>query len=151
VASPFNMGDDESLSRNFWEGIAEGEFRIQKCQSCGSCRFPPTNFCPDCHGIEFAWLATSGQATLWTYTVVHRAPTPDLAAFVPYTLVVGQLREGPLVMARLVQSEPGQVAIGLPIAIGFHTDAGGAARYHFLPNAGHMSKPPLTASTEPVM
>jgi uncharacterized protein len=139
LAAPFNMGDDELLSRKFWEGIAEGEFRIQRCQSCGSWRFPPTSFCPECHGVEFVWLPASGRATVWSYTVVHRAPTPDLAASVPYTLVVGQLSEGPLVMARLMQIESGQVTIGNPITIGFHTDAGGAARYHFLRMAGHMS------------
>src|SRR4051812_16245981 len=91
LASPFNMGDDELLSRNFWEGVRSGAFRIQRCEHCGHTRFPPTSFCPECHGVEFSWQAASGEATVWSYTVVHRAPTPDLAAEVPYTLIVGQL------------------------------------------------------------
>jgi uncharacterized protein len=133
LASPFNMGDDELLSRNFWEGVRSGSFRIQRCEHCGHTRFPPTSLCPVCHGIEFSWQAASGEATVWSYTVVHRAPTPDLAAEVPYTLIVGQLREGPLVLARLRGLRPEQVTVGLAVVIGFHTDAGGMARYHFAP------------------
>ena len=56
----------------------------------------------------------------------------------PYTLVVGQLSEGPLVLAGLRQAPPGPVTIGLPIVLGFHTEADGVARYHFLPT-GHRS------------
>ena len=140
MASPYNLGDDELLSPVFWEGVAEGEFRLQHCRDCGRVRFPPSNFCPDCHGVRFDWQPATGQATVWSYTVVHRAPTPERAADVPYTLVVGQLSEGPLVLAGLRQVLPGPVAIGLPIALGFHTEADGAARYHFLPT-GHRPGP----------
>jgi len=139
MVSPFNLGDDEGLSPSFWEGIGQGEFRVQRCQGCGCARFPPTSFCPDCHAVEFRWEAASGAATVWSYTVVHRAPTPDLAGEVPYTLVVGQLREGPLVLARLRQLAPGQVRVGRPIVLRFHIDGAGVARYHFVPDppAGH--------------
>ena len=138
MATPFNLGDDEPLSPIFWEGIGQGEFRVQRC-GCGRARFPPTSFCPDCHGVDFRWEPSSCQATAWSYTIVHRAPTNDLAGDVPYTLVVGQLREGPLVLARLRQAGPGPVTIGVPIRLRFHTDAAGVARYHFIPEppAGH--------------
>ena len=141
MASPYNLGDDELLSPVFWEGVAEGEFRIQHCRGCGRVRFPPSSFCPDCHGVQFDWQPATGQATVWSYTVVHRAPTPDRAADVPYTLVVGQLSEGPLVLARTTPgSARARSLIGLPIALGFHTEADGAARYHFLPT-GHRAGP----------
>jgi uncharacterized OB-fold protein len=133
LPSPYDLGDDELLSRTFWEGIRAGAFRLQHCETCGRTRFPPTSFCPACHGVEFSWRPTSGQATVWSYTIVHRAPTPDLASKVPYTLAVGQLREGPLVLAPLRAVQPEQVTVGLPIAVGFHTGSDGAARYHFVP------------------
>jgi uncharacterized OB-fold protein len=132
MATPFNLGDDDLLSPTFWEGIGQGEFRVQRCQSCGRARFPPTSFCPDCHAVDFRWEPASGRARVWSYTVVHRAPTAELAGEVPYTLVVGQLREGPLVLARLLQVEPAPVTIGIPIVLRFHTDAAGFARYHFV-------------------
>jgi len=135
MASPFNLGDDDLLSPTFWEGVGQGEFRVQRCESCGRARFPPINFCPDCHAVGFRWEPASGEATVWSYTVVHRAPTAELAGEVPYTLVVGQLREGPLVLARLCQVRPGQVMIGMPILVRFHTDAAGVARYHFVPES----------------
>jgi uncharacterized OB-fold protein len=70
---------------------------------------------------------------VWSYTVVHRAPTPDLVGEVPYTLAVGELEEGPLVLAALRRIRPEQVMVGLPITMAFHTAADGAARYHFVP------------------
>ena len=132
MASPYHLDDDELLSPAFWAGVADHEFRIQHCEGCGRTRFPPTTFCPACHSVAFRWEPVSGRATVWSYTVVHRAPTADLAGEVPYTLAVGQLSEGPLVLARLRPVRPDQVHVGLAIALAFHTGPDGAARYHFV-------------------
>jgi uncharacterized OB-fold protein len=91
--------------------------------------------------VEFSWQPTSGEATVWSYTTVHRAPTPDLASEVPYTLAVGQLGEGPLVLAPLRGVQPEQVTVGLPIVVGFHAAPDGVARYHFVPRPAPADPP----------
>jgi hypothetical protein len=65
-------------------------------------------------------VPVSGDATVWTYTVVHRGP----GAFgeeVPYVIVLGKLVEQPrslLVLANLVDGvDPASVRIGMPIRL----------------------------------
>jgi uncharacterized OB-fold protein len=137
VASPYRQHDDKWLTADFWAGVAAGEFRIQRCQACGRHRFPPASFCPDCQSVEFGWEPATGRAAVWSYTVVHRAPTAELAGEVPYTLAVGELEEGPLVLARLCDVAPAEVAVGLPLTVAFHRASDGAARYHFVPRPAH--------------
>ena len=72
MASPYNLGDDELLSPVFWEGIAEGEFRLQHCRDCGRDRFPPSSFCP-----RLPWGAVRLAAGYGSgdRLVLHRRPS----------------------------------------------------------------------------
>ena len=132
MPSPYDYDDNDNLIPDFWQGVNEGQFRIQRCDSCSWSRFPPTTFCPKCHGLAFHWEAISGQAAVWTFTIVYRSPTEAVAREVPYALVVGKLIEGPLVLGALHHILPSAVEIGLPISLRVYEAEDGVARYHFV-------------------
>lgn len=123
------------LSDEFWSALDDGRFTVQRCEGCGLHRFPPISMCPRCHVAAFRWVAASGRATLWSWTVVHRPPKPEFAGAVPFCLGVGKLEEGPLVLAR-VGAAPlggaGRPAIGTPLRLVTDPGAPGErSRYHF--------------------
>jgi uncharacterized OB-fold protein len=101
----------------FWEGTKAGELRIQKCGSCGALRHPPGPSCPQCHAFDRTHVVASGRGTVFSY-VVHRHP-PVPGRELPILLALVDLEEGTRMLAELVDCEPDDVEIGLPVVAGF--------------------------------
>jgi uncharacterized OB-fold protein len=104
-------------TRPYWEGVAKGELRIQRCDACGEYVFYPRALCPRCHAGSLAWVAASGDGTIYSYTVVHQAYGP-FAGGVPFVVALVELAEGPRMMTRIV-GEPEAVKIGAPVRVTF--------------------------------
>jgi uncharacterized OB-fold protein len=103
----------------FWAGCAAGRFNVQHCAACAHRQFPPRFSCAKCHGTELGWQTCSGVGTVYSYTVVHRAPLDAFKADVPYVLALVELEEGVRAMMNVRGVEPAAVRIGLPVEIFF--------------------------------
>lgn len=112
-------------TRPYWEGAAEGRLMLQRCPDCGAVRFLPAHLCPRCWAEGVEWFAASGKGTVATFTVVHRAPTPDFAERVPYVVALVDLAEGPRMMANVVGDGALDVAIGDAVTVCFEERPGG--------------------------
>ncbi|WP_459618809.1 Zn-ribbon domain-containing OB-fold protein [Bordetella sp. 2513F-2] len=55
----------------------------------------------------------SGLGRLYSYSVVHRAPSPAYAEDVPYTIAIVATDEGPHLMTRIVGISPERLEIGM--------------------------------------
>lgn len=99
----------------FFEGTAEHQLLIQRCASCGQLRHPPGPMCPNCHSTEWDTLTSTGRGTVHSYVVNHY---PQVPAF-EYPLVVAliDLEEGTRLVSNLVDIEPADVQIGMPVAV----------------------------------
>ncbi len=53
---------------------AQGKLLIKKCTACGEPHFYPRNICPFCFSDKTEWVEASGNATIYTYSVMRRAP-----------------------------------------------------------------------------
>ncbi len=95
----------------FQDGLARGEFLIQKCDGCGRHVFYPRALCPACGSAHLSVSAASGQGTVYSTSVVRQAPKagPD------YNISVIELGEGPRMMSRVVDMDPGEVKIGMAV------------------------------------
>jgi flavin reductase (DIM6/NTAB) family NADH-FMN oxidoreductase RutF len=89
----------------FWSGCAAGELRLRKCAACGVFRSPTRMVCA-CGATAAEWTAVSGRGTVFSYTVVHRAPDPAFKAELPYVIAIVALDEGGRLMSNLVGTEP---------------------------------------------
>ena len=107
------------LHAPFWEGLRSHRLLLQRCDGCGRFRFIPGDLCPGCHSSAATWTPVSGRGVVYTYTVVHRAPTPAYQADAPYVIVHVQLDEGPRMSSTLVGVAPDQVRIGAPVEVVF--------------------------------
>ena len=112
---PYPEPDGET--QPFWDGIAAGVFRIQRCRECEEHVFYPRTVCPFCmSAVALEWVDASGRAEVHSYTVVHRAP-PGFAEDAPYVVALVELEEGPRLMTRLLGVEPHDAAVGMPVEV----------------------------------
>jgi uncharacterized OB-fold protein len=111
----------DAVSLPFWEGIAEGVLRVQRCGACGRHVFYPRAVCPYCASSELDWVDASGRGQIHSYTVVHRAP-PEYRDEVPYVVALVELDEGVRMMTRLVDVEPAAVRVDLPVEVAIQGD-----------------------------
>ena len=125
----------DALTQPYWDGVRERELRIQKCRGCGHAWHPPLHRCPQCHSTDVDWVAASGRATLYSYTVVHHAAHVAVAERVPYLVALCTLEEGPRVVCNLLNCPRGDVRIGMPLQLTFEEIAPGVLLPQFEPAA----------------
>jgi uncharacterized OB-fold protein len=84
------------------------------CPHCDAKIFPPRDVCPNCGGEAKEAYAFSGQGEVFSYTVMHDAPT-GYDTTTPYTVAVVKLAEGPMLTAQLTDLGEKPVEIGMPV------------------------------------
>ncbi|WNG89271.1 OB-fold domain-containing protein [Mycobacterium sp. ITM-2016-00317] len=108
----------DDWSRPYWTGGADGRLRIAFCRDCGQYVHPPRQGCPDCAG-ELEFVAVSGDATLFTYTVAHQQFHPDVPT--PFVIAVVELAEQPglRMVTNIVECDPAALVSGMPLRVRF--------------------------------
>jgi hypothetical protein len=102
----------------FWRSIDQ-RYNLEglKCGSCGQAIFPARTLCPECRHKSVGKLTPlpfSGEGTVVSFTVVHSPPQGyELQA--PYVMAIIKLAEGPQLTAQIVDTDPGQVQVGLKV------------------------------------
>lgn len=107
------------LTAPYWRGAKEHRLVLPRCGDCGRYHFYPRSLCPRCGSSRLAWAAASGSGEVYSYTVVHRAPSESFKKEVPYVVAIVALAEGPHLMTRLAGIEPASVKIGLRVEVAF--------------------------------
>jgi uncharacterized OB-fold protein len=105
------------LSRPYWDGCREGLLRFQRCRACGTAVFIPQPVCSGCFGDTLEWVDSTGRGSVYSYSVVHRAPSPGFT--VPYIVVIAELSEGWHLLSNLLDCAPEDVFVGMPIEVVF--------------------------------
>jgi uncharacterized OB-fold protein len=105
-------------NRAFWTGGAEGELRIQRCETCERWVHPPASACPICSG-ELAARTVSGRGTVFTFTVNHQTFRPEVPP--PYVIAIVELAEQAdlRIPTNLVNCELDRVTCGMPVRVLF--------------------------------
>src|SRR3954453_4214624 len=88
------LPDISDLNRPFWDALARHEFRVPRCADCGDYNWVPYPACRTCLSENLVWTVVSGDATVYSFSVVQRGPGA-FDADVPYVLTLGQLVEEP--------------------------------------------------------
>ncbi len=105
-------------SQFFWDGTAVRELRIQKCNACGSLRFPPGPACQSCDAYDRGHVVAAGTGTVFSY-VVHRHP-PVPGKELPIVIALIDLDEGVRVVGEVVDVADTDIRIGMRLRVGFH-------------------------------
>ena len=102
----------------FWTAGADGALRFQYCGACDRYLHPPGVVCSGCGGSPEV-RDVSGRAAVVGVTVNHQPWLPDME--VPYVIGLVAIEEDPLVRLTtlIVDAEPDDVVIGLPVSVRF--------------------------------
>jgi hypothetical protein len=101
----------DALNAPFWEGLAAGEVRLQRCGACGAHQYPAESFCYQCGALAPAWVQVAGEGTVYSFIVVHQQYHEAFKDFLPYTVAIVQMDEGPRMLSAML-------GLRAPIAIG---------------------------------
>src|SRR5690242_12608965 len=89
-------------TRPYWAAAADGVLLLQRCTACATRRFYPRLLCPECHSDDHTWQEASGRGSVYSYSVVHRAPSPALQGEAPYVVALIDLDEGVRMFSRVL-------------------------------------------------
>lgn len=107
----------------FWDGVALGELRLQRCEGCGVLRHPPQPLCDRCGGTEQRFVVATGHGTVYSHVTHHYPPLPGVQ--LPHTVLLVELEEGVRLVSELAPGEDAeQVAIGAPVRVAFEQPPG---------------------------
>lgn len=113
----------------FWEGVKRRELLFKWCGDCARAWHPRRIVCPQCSSLELGWKAASGKGKVYSYSEVHRAPTPEFAKGAPYTVGLVETVEGVHFFCRIVGEGGASIAVDAPAALDFRVLENG----HLLP------------------
>ncbi|MFB6671993.1 bifunctional MaoC family dehydratase N-terminal/OB-fold nucleic acid binding domain-containing protein [Streptomyces sp. NPDC056390] len=101
----------------FWEGVREHRLLIQRCEACGTLRFPWLPGCGTCASQDWGTVEASGEGTVFSYVVMHH---PSFPAFdPPYAVGLIELAEGVRIISNVVGVPYDKVRIGMPVRLEF--------------------------------
>jgi uncharacterized OB-fold protein len=107
------------VTRPYWESLRAHALALQWCAACQAPIFYPRALCPRCFGADLEWRPASGRGSLYSFTIVHRAPSPALQGAVPYVVALVDLEEGVRLMTTLqdVVPDPEALRPGMPLEL----------------------------------
>jgi len=103
-------------SQPYWDGLARHEVWIQFSPSLDSYVFYPRILAPGTLADDLEWRQISGAGTLVSFAVAERPVARQFADVVPHLLGVVEWDEGPRFATELVDVEPAELRIGMPVA-----------------------------------
>lgn len=96
---------------------AAGRLALMRCRRCGAGVAAPRERCPSCGAADLAFVTAVGRGRVAAVTVMHRAPTPQYRARVPYAIALVDL--APEDVRIMAHADP-QTAVGDTVRVAFH-------------------------------
>lgn len=124
----------------FWDGMSQGELRIQKCSSCAALIHPPKPHCSTCGSFELSFDIMSGTGRVFSHITFHRPLSPGFDE--PYNVSLVDLDEGVRIVSQVVGIPPDAVRIGLPVMLEFVEVEAGLTLPMFRPRESDVEVPP---------
>lgn len=103
------------VTQPYWDALSRHEIQIQYSPSLGEYVFYPRVLAPGTLADDLEWRPISGRGRLVSFTVAERPVSPHFADTVPQLLGVVEWEEGPRCATELVDVEPADLEVGMPV------------------------------------
>ena len=100
-------------TKTFWDAAREGRFLIKRCTACNEPHWYPRAICPYCQSFETVWEEASGEATIYTFSVMRRGTNA------PFAIGYVTLKEGPSMLTNIVDCDYDALKIGQRVKVKF--------------------------------
>jgi len=102
----------------YWKEAGLLGFALPFCESCKIYHFYPRPRCPECRGQSIVLREAKQTGTIYSYTLVKRAPSERFKADVPYVIAIIKTDDGPHLMSRIVDANSEKdVFIGMKVKV----------------------------------
>ena len=105
------------ISYQYWENLRTQGFALPQCQACQVFHFYLRPACPACGSLDIKAVVTSGRGSLYSFSIVYRAPSAAFEKDVPYVVAIVATDEGPHLMTRLIKVKPEDVKVGMRVVV----------------------------------
>ncbi len=119
METPKPMPPIHPWTEPFWQGAREGKLLLQQCSHCGRHIFYPRLSCPFCLSDQLKWIESSGQGTIYSFSVVQNNAPSAFLNDMPFVIAVVRLAEGVQMMTNIVGCEPSEVRCDMPVQVVF--------------------------------
>ncbi|HEU4430536.1 MAG TPA: OB-fold domain-containing protein [Myxococcota bacterium] len=111
----------DALTQFFWDGVAQSELRIQRCQQCRKYIHYPRPVCRFCRSRDLRGEPVSGRATLYSWTIATQAFHPFWVERVSFTIATVELAEQERLMflSQIVACPESELRAGMPLEVVF--------------------------------
>lgn len=109
--------EPSELTAAFWAAARRHELVRPSCRACATSFFTPQIACPSCLSEDWGYEPSSGRGTVYSATVVHRAPFPSLQT--PYQVAIVDLDEGWSMLTNIVDADVAPTPIGTAVEVAF--------------------------------
>lgn len=110
----------------WWEACAEHRLTAQRCKQCSYTQLPPAPCCQQCNSFDFELVELNGTGTLYTYTAVHQAVSPEQV--LPFIIAVVELdvsgtacKNTVRLMTNIVDAKPEDLQVGKKVQVAWET------------------------------
>lgn len=115
MTEPRPVAPADSCTQEWWNATRDGRLLVQRCTACGHRQHYPRALCTACGSLDLGYVEASGRGTVYSFTVVRRAPHPAFAP--PYVVALVRLEEGPLLLSNVVGCVPEDVRCDMRVAL----------------------------------
>ncbi|MDL4771507.1 Zn-ribbon domain-containing OB-fold protein [Actinomadura xylanilytica] len=81
-------------SAPWWEAVRRHELTVQRCDGCGTLRFPARTVCNRCRSRAYAWVPARGTGRVYSWVVNHQVFMRSMADEVPFPVLLVRLDDG---------------------------------------------------------
>lgn len=104
-------------SAPFWDATRERRFVLPWCTGCERAIWYPRLVCPYCLHETIEWRAVAGTGAVYAYSI-QPVPGPGRDADDgPYVVALVDLQERVRMMTNIVGCDPGEVRVGMAVAL----------------------------------
>jgi uncharacterized OB-fold protein len=114
----------------YWSALVDGQLTAAHCERCGHWFSYPRDRCPDCTSDAVVMTAIGGAGHVYSYTV-NRRPAGPYREVDHLVLAYVELVEGPRVLTQIVDVDPAELRIGMPVTAVRVTGPSGAVLQRF--------------------
>jgi uncharacterized OB-fold protein len=134
---------DGPFSEQYFDGLARGELRVQRCENCGFYQHPPRPVCRRCTSLNLGHARLSGRAVVVDLSDQFETMDPFADGDLLFQRAVVELieQDGLQLLTKLVTPPNRPASVGTLVVADFLSNASGEPALAFRPDRGITTDP----------
>jgi hypothetical protein len=120
-------------TKPYWDALRDEHIELQRCDECGGWVHYPRVRCSTCLSPWLSWHRVPGRGQVYTFSIARQPTAPHFSDEVPQIITIVELPEGVRISTTMVDVDPADVKIGMPVEPVFEHGDDGITLLRFRP------------------